>query len=113
MITLGSKWKFGFMNTDYEFCPEKNVKLKEQRGIDFNEIIFYMENGGLLDVVQHHNKEKYAAQQFFVVDVQGYIHLVLFVQNGNAVFLKTIFPSRKHTKQYQKKLEGKKHDCQK
>lgn len=55
-----------------------------------------------MDVIEHPNKEKYAGQQFYVVDVDGYVYLVPFVQEENRIFLKTIFPSRKHTKQYLK-----------
>ncbi|MCX7121384.1 MAG: toxin [Gammaproteobacteria bacterium] len=108
MNVLGSEWNDALMSADYEFCADKNRKLKEERGIDFSEIIYCMNNGGLIDVVQHHNKEKYALQQFYVVDVDGYIHLIPFVQNGDKVFLKTIFPSRKHTRKYQKQIHRRK-----
>lgn len=93
---------------EYEFDAEKNVLLKEQRGISFEEIIYYINKGYLLDVIQHHNKEKYSGQKFYVVDVEGYVHLVPFVKQNNKIFLKTIFPSRKYTKQYLKmKCGGK------
>lgn len=84
----------------YEFSAEKNALLKEQRGISFEEIIYYISDGCLLDTIQHHNKDKYSGQKFYVVDIDGYIYLVPFVKDGNKVFLKTIFPSRKHTKQH-------------
>jgi hypothetical protein len=98
-------------DVEYEFSAEKNATLKEQRGISFEEIIYYISNGHLLDTIQHHNKEKYGSQKFYVVDVDGYVYLVPFVrQNNNTIFLKTIFPSRKHTKQYLEKLKsGGKH----
>ena len=59
---------------------------------------------GLLDTIEHPNKEKYASQQFYVVDVEGYIYLVPFVEHGKHIFLKTIFPSRKHTQRYLKEV---------
>lgn len=93
------------MNTQYEYNAEKNIKLKEERGVSFEEIIYYIDNGFLLDVIEHPNKEKYIAQQFYVVDVEGYVHLVPFVKNGEKIFLKTIFPSRKHTKLYLKRTD--------
>ncbi len=95
----------------YEFNAEKNNALKEQRGISFEEIIYYISNGHLLDTIQHHNKDKYAGQKFYVVDVDGYVYLVPFVRQNDKVFLKTIFPSRKHTKQYLEKMKsgGKSH----
>jgi hypothetical protein len=88
------------MVTEYEYNAEKNIKLKQERGLSFDEVIYYIEHGGLLDVVKHPNKEKYHNQSFYIVDVEGYVYLVPFVHAGNRVFLKTIFPSRKHTKQY-------------
>jgi len=91
------------MEIEYEYKAEKNAKLKKERGISFEEIIFCINNGGLLDVIQHPNTNKYANQCFYVVDVKDYVHLLPFVREKNRVFLKTIFPSRKHTKQYLKK----------
>lgn len=100
MNTLSSKWNILQMPIDYAFCPEKNNKLKNERDIDFNDIIYHIHRGGLLDIVCHHNTKKYPGQQFLIVDVHGYIYMVPFVQNNNIIFLKTIFPSRKQTKKY-------------
>jgi hypothetical protein len=88
---------------EYEYSAEKNAGLKEERGISFEEIIYYINNGYLLDVVQHPNKDKYAGQNFYIVDVDNYVYLVPFIREGGRTFLKTIFPSRKHTKKYLKK----------
>lgn len=98
-------------DVEYEFNAEKNAVLTGQRGISFEEIIYYISNGYLLDTIQHHNVEKYADQKFYVVDVEGYVYLVPFVRQRDKIFLKTIFPSRKHTKQYLKKMKcgGKNH----
>ncbi len=92
------------MAPGYEYSIEKSRKLKEERGISFEEIIYYIENGHLIDTVRHPNETKYAGQYFYVVDVDGYVYLVPFVRQGDTIFLKTIFPSRKHTKRY---LRGK------
>lgn len=89
-------------NAEYEFNANKNIKLKQERNISFEEIIYYINNNCLLDTIEHPNKEKYADQQFYVVDVEGYVYLVPFVENETHIFLKTIFPSRKHTKRYLK-----------
>jgi len=88
------------MEIEYEYNAEKNMKLKAERGISFEEIIYYINSGYLIEIIQHPNKNKYASQWFYVVDVEGYVYLVLFVRDGQKVFLKTIFPSRKHTKKY-------------
>ena len=92
------------VDLEFEFNPEKNIQLKEERGVSFEEVAYYINNGHLLDVIRHPNQHKYAGQHFYVVDIDGYVYLVPFVQQGNKIFLKTIFPSRKHTKFYQEKL---------
>jgi hypothetical protein len=88
------------MEVIFDYCSEKNIKLKQERGISFEEIIYYINDGHLLEIIEHHNKEKYTSQCFYVIDVEGYVYLVPFVKDGDRVFLKTIFPSRKHTKKY-------------
>ena len=78
----------------------KNEKLKAERGIGFEEIVFLIEQGGLLGVLEHPNPKRYAAQRIFVVRRGDYAYLVPFVEDERWVFLKTIIPSRKATKQY-------------
>ena len=39
-------------------------------------------------------------QRLFVVNVEGYAYLVPFLEDENEVFLKTIIPSRKATRNY-------------
>ena len=78
----------------------KNEKLKAERGIGFEEIVFLIERGGLLDVLEHPNQERYGGQQVFVVQRDDYVYLVPFVEDDKWVVLKTIIPSRKATKQY-------------
>jgi len=82
---------------EYYFDPEKNAFLKEKRGISFEEIILLIEEGYLLKVMKHPNFVKYPHQEFYVIDVEGYAYLVPFVRDGNKIYLKTIFPSRKAT----------------
>jgi len=84
----------------FDWNPDKNKWLKEQRGITFEEIVFYILHGGLLDVLEHPNKKQYPGQRIFVVNVEGYVCLVPFVETEEKVFLKTIIPSRKMTNKY-------------
>jgi len=79
---------------------EKNRKLIEERNISFEDIIFCLQSGGLLDDVAHPNKENYPHQRIFVVAVDEYAYLVPYVENDEEIFLKTVVPSRKATKQY-------------
>ena len=84
----------------FDWSTDKNEWLKEQRDITFEEIVFHILHGGLLDVLEHPNKEQYPDQRIFVVDVEGYVYLVPYVETEESIFLKTIIPSRKMTKKY-------------
>lgn len=79
---------------------EKNHWLQEARDISFEEVVFSIQQGHILDVVEHHNQKKYPGQRIFIVNIRDYAYLVPFVENEREVFLKTIIPSRKATKKY-------------
>ena len=79
---------------------EKNIRLKAERGVSFEEVLSAMSNGGLLVVLDHPNKAQYPNQRMFVVRIRGYAYLVPFVETKQEVFLKTIIPSRKATRIY-------------
>ena len=78
----------------------KNEKLKAERGIGFEEIVFLIERGDLLEIVEHPNQQRYRGQRIFIVKRQDYIYLVPFVEEESYLFLKTIIPSRKATRDY-------------
>ncbi len=78
----------------------KNQQLIAERGISFEDIVFYLQQGQLLDDIVHPNRNKYPEQRIFVISVDGYVHLVPYVENRKEIFLKTVIPSRKATKQY-------------
>lgn len=85
----------------------KNETLINTRGISFEEIVFHIEKGDLLDILEHQNQKKYKGQRILVVNVEGYVYLVPFLEMENEVILKTIIPSRKATKKY---LRGESND---
>ena len=78
----------------------KNQMLKRERGIGFEDIVFHIATGDLLDVLEHPNQQRYRNQRIFVVRRDEYVFLVPFIEDNAVVFLKTIIPSRKATKQY-------------
>jgi len=86
----------------YNWNKEKNLLLKRERNLSFEQIVSHIENGYLLDIVEHPNKEKFAHQKILIIKIEEYIISVPFVENGNERFLKTIIPSRKFTKKYLK-----------
>ena len=84
----------------FAWDDDKNAKLKADRGIGFEDIVFHIERGDLIDVLEHPNNERYAGQRIFVVRRDEYVYLVPFIEDDAFIFLKTIIPSRKATKQY-------------
>jgi uncharacterized DUF497 family protein len=84
----------------FSWNPEKNQTLITERGVSFEEVVFHIERGDILDLVEHPNQERYPAQRVFVVNIEGYAYLVPFVEDEREVFLKTIIPSRKATRDY-------------
>ena len=79
---------------------EKNEKLRAERGISFEEILFHIERGDLLDVLEHPNRAKYRGQRILVVRVGDYVYLVPFTEAESEVSLITIIPSRRATRKY-------------
>ncbi|HSO13915.1 MAG TPA: hypothetical protein VLT51_16175 [Anaerolineales bacterium] len=89
----------------FAWNEEKNELLKEERQISFEDVVFYIDQGFLLDVLEHPNQEKYKGQKIFVVQMDDYAYLVPFLEDDHEIFLKTIIPSRKATKKYLKGSE--------
>lgn len=84
----------------FDWDPEKNAQLREQRNVTFEDVLIAINEGNILDISEHPNKKKYPGQKIFVVDITGYVYLVPFVEDEEKIFLKTIIPSRKATKKY-------------
>ena len=89
----------------FSWNEEKNELLKLERQVSFEDIVFYIEMGFLLDVLENPNQEKYKGQKMFVVQIDNYVYLIPFVEDDREIFLKTIIPSRKATKKYLKGSE--------
>jgi uncharacterized DUF497 family protein len=86
----------------FSWNNEKNRQLRTERGVSFEEVVFCIEQGQLLDIVEHPNQERYRGQRIFVVNIRGYAYLVPFVETEREIFLKTVIPSRKATRNYMK-----------
>ena len=78
----------------------KNQQLISERGISFEDIVFYLQQGALLDDIEHPNNDKYPNQRVFVINIDDYAYLVPYVEDRKEIFLKTVIPSRKATKIY-------------
>ncbi len=84
----------------FDWNKEKNIKLRAERNIGFEEIVEAVNSGKVLEVVDHPNKKKYPNQKEFVVSIDDYVYLVPYVEDNEKYFLKTIIPSRQATKKY-------------
>lgn len=83
-----------------DWDPAKNKLLKSERGVGFEDVVVRLVNGNVLDTLDHPNQEKYPNQRIHVLDINGYVYLVPFVEGEQGIFLKTIIPSRKATRNY-------------
>ena len=86
----------------------KNNRLKEERNISYEDVVFSIEQGKILDIIQHPNKERYPEQNMLIVEINNYAYLVPFIESSNEIFLKTVIPSRKATKKYLRNKNDKK-----
>ena len=92
------------MDASFDWNLEKNRQLVEERGISFENVVSVIERGGLVDVLEHPNQERYPGQMIYVVNIEQYLYLVPFVTETDGTrFLKTIIPSRKAMRDYQRR----------
>ena len=84
----------------YFWNTEKNGLLKKERGISFEEVVLNIQLGNEVDIFEHPNQTRYPGQKISVVIIEDYAYLVPFIETEEGIFLKTIIPSRKATKQY-------------
>ena len=94
-----------FKNKTIRYSLEKNEVLKKNRNISFEDVILALKDGYLLDDIEHPNKDRYPNQNIFIIliAVKNYVYLVPYVEDETSIFLKTIIPSRKMNKKYNKK----------
>lgn len=84
----------------FDWNEEKNEWLKQERGITFEDVVFHLTRDSLLDTIEHPNQGQYPGQRLFIINVEGYVYVVPFIEDNGVIFLKTIIPSRKMTKIY-------------
>ncbi len=85
---------------EFDWDDEKNALLKKTRGVSFEDVVYHIENGDILDIIRHPNASRYPNQEIIVLNMEGYVYLVPYVEREGTRFLKTIIPSRKATKEY-------------
>lgn len=69
----------------------KSIELKDKRDITFEQLI----NSRFVGIEKHPTRKN---QNLMLFELHKYIWVVLYIEEKNYYFLKTAFPSRKHTK---------------
>jgi hypothetical protein len=54
------------------WAESKNEKLKAERGVSFEDVVFHIERGDILDIVEHPNQ----GQRVIIVQIEDYAYLV-------------------------------------
>lgn len=93
-----------FKNKTIRYSLEKNEILKKDRDVSFEDVMLSIEEGNLLDDIEHPNKDKYPNQNIFIIliKIKNYVYLVPYVEDEKSIFFKTIIPSRQMNKKYNK-----------
>lgn len=86
----------------YEWNPDKNDRLKSERNISFEEIVFHILQVNVWQVVNHPDQRNYPGQRLYFVVINDYVYIVPHIISQRHIFLKTIIPSRKATRDYLK-----------
>lgn len=81
----------------YEWNLEKNAKLKNQRNVQFEDVLLAIDERRVLSDEPH---TKIIHQRIMIVQIKEYVYIVPYVIKHEVVFFKTIYPSRKYTKKY-------------
>jgi uncharacterized DUF497 family protein len=84
----------------FKWDLEKNERLKSNRSICFEDIVFFIEKGNLLDIIENPNQKRYKGQKIYIIEINKYVFMVPFYEDKEGNYLKTIIPSRKLTKKY-------------
>lgn len=87
----------------FDWNEQKNTLLKITRGVGFSDVVNAIIDGHVLAILKHPNVAKYPNQKVYIVAINNYAYSVPFIENNEVCFLKTIYPSRKYTKQYLRK----------
>ena len=85
---------------EYDWMPDKDEWLRRNRGVSFDDVVYHLEHGGFLADIPHPNRERHPGQRLYVVHIDEYVYLVPFYRDGDVESLRTVYPSRKYTRDY-------------
>ncbi len=80
---------------EFRWDEDKNKILKKERGVSFEEIL----DSKFLGAEKHRARKNQIVLKF---EYKKYIWIIPCVVEEGYIFLKTLYPSRKYTKKYDK-----------
>ncbi len=86
--------------TQIRWNTEKAKLLQEDKTrnkVSFEECVVAIEEGRILADLPHPTRKN---QNLLVLEINGYAYVVPYVTEEDGIFLKTVFPSRRHTAKY-------------
>lgn len=78
---------------DIRWNADKNIEIKNERGVTFDQLL----NSRFIGIEKN---PKRSHQRLMLFEYKKYVWVVPYVREEGYYFLKTAFPSRKHTKKY-------------
>ncbi len=103
-MTKGTHYS-NIISVIFNWDNKKNLQLKRERDVSFEQVVFLIENSYVLDILEHPNKKRCGNQRVYIINIDNYAYAVPIEDKGEERLLKTIFPSRKYTQMYLKKGE--------
>ncbi len=85
---------------EFVYSAEKSRLLREHRGLGFEEVIEYIENGWVIGVRHTPDQKKHPNQLLMDIEIEGHIYTIPFYLRSEVCELKTLYRSRKARKHY-------------
>lgn len=85
----------------------KNALIKKRRGVSFEMVLEALSKHGPLWVKEHPRPEKYPGQRILAVLIGRHVFVVPYEEVDAELKFKTIYPSRRATKEYRESKGSK------
>jgi uncharacterized DUF497 family protein len=85
------------VGSEIQWNEEKNEWLKKHRNLSFEQVLAAVESDLIIADLVHPTR---SGQRLLLVEIDGYVCSVPYVQDGNVKFLKTVHQNRKFQKEF-------------
>ena len=94
------------LTVQYVWDSNQNDFLKANRGISFEAVIVHLRREDIWKVTDHPDQARHPGQSILFVIVDDYIYMAPLEIRGDTLWLVTIIPSRKATRQYREEKQN-------